>query len=101
MAAPIGALQAYRVQQGAVKTESAKPSGDVDFADKLVDALQDAGDAETKADDLAKRFANGDRNVGIHEVMIATEKANIQLRYAVALKNKILDAYRELMNTQV
>jgi flagellar hook-basal body complex protein FliE len=34
-------------------------------------------------------------------VVIASEKANIAVRYAVTLKNKALEAYRELMNTQV
>ena len=39
--------------------------------------------------------------MGIHEVMIASEKANIEIRYATTLKNKAIEAYRELMNTQV
>ena len=33
--------------------------------------------------------------------MIATEKANVALRFATTLKNKAVEAYRELMNTQV
>jgi len=53
---------------------------------------------ETK---LAQQFANGDSTVGIHEVMIASEKANVALRFATTLKNKAVEAYRELMNTQV
>ena len=54
-----------------------------------------------RATDAAERFAEGDPSMGIHEVMIATEKANIAVRYATTLKNKALEAYRELMNTQV
>ena len=53
------------------------------------------------ATEASTGFANGDPGVGIHEVMIASEKANISLRYAVTLKNKLVDAYRELMNTAV
>jgi flagellar hook-basal body complex protein FliE len=33
--------------------------------------------------------------------VIAAEKANVAVRYATTLKNKALEAYRELMNTQV
>jgi flagellar hook-basal body complex protein FliE len=33
--------------------------------------------------------------------VIASEKASIAVRYAVTLKNKALEAYHELMNTQV
>jgi flagellar hook-basal body complex protein FliE len=50
---------------------------------------------------MSTRFAAGDPAVGMHETMIAAEKASIGLRYAVTLKNKLLEAYRELMNTPV
>ena len=74
---------------------------DSGFSDMLASAFEKASLAENKASQAAQRFAEGDTNLGIHEVVILAEKANISLRYAVALKNKVLDAYRELMNTQV
>lgn len=70
-----------------------------DFAGHLIDTLEQARNAETNAEDMAERFAAGDPEVGIHEVMIATEKAQVSLRYAVTLKNKAIEAYRDLMNT--
>lgn len=63
--------------------------------------LSEARTAESTATDAAERFANGDQSVGIHEVMIASEKSNIALRFATTLKNRAVEAYRELMNTQV
>ena len=79
----------------------AAPSGaqNVDFGQALTGALSKAGSEERAADDAAQRFANGDPSMGIHEVMIAAEKASITTRYAVTLKNKALEAYKELMNT--
>ncbi len=71
----------------------------LDFASALKDAVGNAGTAERTADDAAQRFATGDPNVGIHEVMIASEKAAISVKYAVNLKNKLIDAYKELLNT--
>ncbi len=70
-----------------------------DFGDTLTRALGDARDADRAASTQAEKFAAGDPSVGIHEVMIAAEKASISVRYAVTLKNKVLEAYRELMNT--
>jgi flagellar hook-basal body complex protein FliE len=64
-------------------------------------ALTDARELDTDATNQAERFANHDPSVGIHEVVIASEKASIAVRYAVTLKNKALEAYHELMNTQV
>jgi len=73
----------------------------VELGDVFGDVLQQAKNAEATATDAAQKFANGDAGVGIHEVVIATEKANIAVRYATTLKNKALEAYRDLMNTQV
>jgi len=64
-------------------------------------ALKDARGLEDKASEAAQKFAAGDPSMGIHEVVIAAEKANIAVRYATTLKNKAVEAYRELMNTQV
>jgi len=81
-------------------TGPAKP-GKVDLADSFAKALENAHNAEHTATDAAERFAQGDPGMGIHEVMIASEKANLSVRYATTVKNKALEAYRELMNTQV
>ncbi len=72
-----------------------------DLASSFGKALSDARELDHKATDAAEKFAAGDPSMGIHEVMIATEKANIAVRYATTLKNKALEAYRDLMNTQV
>ncbi|MBI4511782.1 MAG: flagellar hook-basal body complex protein FliE [Deltaproteobacteria bacterium] len=78
-----------------------RASGGEGFGDALLHALEQASAAERAADQAAIRFANGDPSVGIHETMIAAEKAMITTRFAVALKNKAIEAYKELMNTPV
>ncbi len=79
----------------------ARPAAGSGFSDLLSGAITEARAREQVAADAAVGFANGDPAVGIHEVMIASEKANVSLRYAATLKNKLLEAYRELMNTAV
>lgn len=82
-------------------TGAERPAGKPDLAGSFGKALEEAHAAEHRATDAAERFAKGDPGMGIHEVVIASEKANISIRYATTLKNKALEAYRELMNTQV
>lgn len=77
----------------------AKP--ETDLGESFSKALTDARELDKDATSQAERFANHDPSVGIHEVVIASEKASIAVRYAVTLKNKALEAYHELMNTQV
>ena len=93
----ITAIEQLRGISGVESTK--KP--DTDLGHAFGKALADARGLETKATDAAERFAQGDPGVGIHEVVIASEQANIAVRYATTLKNKAVDAYRELMNTQV
>ncbi len=72
-----------------------------DLGEAFQNVLTAASNAEKTSTHDAERFAKGDPTMGIHEVMIASEKANIEVRYATTLKNKAIEAYRELMNTQV
>lgn len=77
------------------------PAGKDDFGKALMGALSEVRGAENQAADLAQKFSDGDPNVAIHHVMIASEKASISLRYATTLKNKMLEAYRDLINTPI
>lgn len=77
------------------------PAKQSDLGEAFQEVLSAASGAEKTATHDAERFAKGDPTMGIHEVMIASEKANIEIRYATTLKNKAIEAYRELMNTQV
>ena len=100
--APIYAPRPAELQSASGLAGIEKPARDqLDLAASFSQALADAHAAEHQATSSAERFAKGDPTMGIHEVVIASEKANIAVHYATTLKNKALEAYRELMNTQV
>ncbi len=69
------------------------------FSRALVDAFGAASRAEGAAAEASTRMLEGTGE--IHEAMIAHEKASISLRFAVQVKNRAIEAYRELLNTQV
>lgn len=58
-----------------------------------VEALQQAGDAQAAA------AANGSGN--LHEVALALEKADISMRVAAKVRNKLVEAYQEVMRMPV
>jgi flagellar hook-basal body complex protein FliE len=95
--APIGLERPSTIGRDTGAAAGAGP----DLGAAFRDALRDARVGEATASDAARRFSAGDPSVGIHEVMIASEKASIELRYATTLKNKALEAYRDLMSTPV
>ena len=45
--------------------------------------------------------ANTGGDVDVHEMMIAMEKADMSLRLLVQVRNKTVDAYKEIMRMQV
>ncbi len=98
---PVGGADAASRLKKSGRTDGAESSSGLDFADAITGAVQRAADDERTATDMSVQFAEGDPNVGIHEVVIASERANVSLRYAVTLKNKVVEAYRDIMSTQV
>jgi flagellar hook-basal body complex protein FliE len=69
------------------------------FQDTLKTYIQQVDKKLKEAGDLQLEFAVGRRH-DLHEVMIATEKAGISFRLLVQIRNKLLEAYQEVMRMQ-
>lgn len=74
--------------------------GKASFAQSLNKAIGEVNEAQKVADRKMEELATG-RTDNIAEVMIAAEKADISLRLMTQIRNKILDAYQEIMRMQV
>ena len=70
------------------------------FADTLKDAIGSVNNLQLAADKGAQDLAAG-RTDNVADVMINTEKADIALRLMVQVRNKIIDAYQDIMKMQV
>jgi len=73
----------------------------VDFADVLKSSLNEVARTQNQAGMLTKSFTVGDPNTNIQDVMVAMQKANISFQQAVQVRNKLVQAYHEIMNMQV
>jgi flagellar hook-basal body complex protein FliE len=73
--------------------------GENSFGDTLTRALNEVTDARDRSSDLTTRFANGE-NVELHQVMAATEEAGLALDMLLELRNKVVEAYRTMINMQ-
>ena len=69
------------------------------FADALGKALSQTDELQLTADRQAGAVANGTGN--LHETAIALEKADVALRMATKVRNKLVEAYQEVMRMQV
>lgn len=70
------------------------------FKDILMSALQNVSHLEKESDAITNDFIAG-KTDSIHSVLIAAEKASIALDMVIAVRDKILDAYSEIMRMQV
>lgn len=79
---------------------SEKSGNGESFANTLVNALQDINDQQIKADNMTAEFVKGG-DVDISQVMLAGEEAKISLQFAIEIRNKLVDAYNQLSQTQL
>jgi flagellar hook-basal body complex protein FliE len=70
------------------------------FADTLKNAVNEVNTLQKVADKKMEDLATG-RAESIPDVMVAAEKADIALKLMVQVRNKIIEAYQEVMKMQV
>ena len=70
------------------------------FKDMLSDALNKVNEQQLKADELTHDFITGNVD-DLHTVLIATEEARLSLELAVQVRNKCVEAYKEINNMQL
>ncbi|MBU1101689.1 MAG: flagellar hook-basal body complex protein FliE [Bacteroidetes bacterium] len=69
------------------------------FGDFLGGMIKDVNQTQTDAKKITENFIAG-KDVQIHEVMIAGEKAKTSLQLLMEIRNKTMDMYRELTKMQ-
>jgi flagellar hook-basal body complex protein FliE len=73
--------------------------GGENFGNFLKDAIDKVNDLEKKSNTELENFLSEKTN--LHSVMIALEKADLSFQTMMQVRNKIVQAYQEIMRTQV
>jgi flagellar hook-basal body complex protein FliE len=72
-----------------------------DFAALIGNAVRSVNDTQQHAEKLASAFELGDPKVNLADVMIATQKANLSFQAMTQVRNKLVQAYQDVMNMSV
>ena len=72
----------------------------VDFKSVILNALESVNKDQLEAEAMDTAFIMGETD-NIHEVMIASQKAELSLSFAVEVRNKVTEAYKEIMRLQM
>ena len=62
--------------------------------------MDETNELQNSAESAEIQFSLGE-STNTHDLQIAQEKANVALQYTVAVRDKVLEAYREIMNMQI
>ena len=76
------------------KKEALVPGDDDSFSAVLSTAMQNTAESEEV------RFALGEAE-NPHDLLIAETKANVALQYTVAVRDKLIDGYKEIMQMSI
>jgi len=72
-----------------------------DFRDLLQRSITAVNDTQQHANALRTAFERGDDGIDLAEVMIAAQKSSLSFQAMVEVRNKLVDAYKDVMNMPV
>ena len=71
------------------------------FGNLLKDAIDKVNDTQLQAGQLKTAFELGDRNITLSQTMVASAKAGLAFDGVVQVRNKFVEAYKEVMSMPV
>ncbi|WP_197484276.1 flagellar hook-basal body complex protein FliE [Halioglobus sp. HI00S01] len=111
MVTPPGAQKAmlYQMQQLSIEARHEPVEGhgvrhsvgEAGFADELHSSLLRINQLQSTAREQAMAFQAGDSGYSLNQVMVNSQKASLAFEAGVQLRNRLLTAYKEIMNMQV
>ena len=79
--------------------QAATPVGDVpSFGDMFKSAVDTVNGNQAAAKEIATRYEMGDPKVDLPEVMIALQKSSVSFQAMTQVRNKMIEAYKEIIN---
>lgn len=70
-----------------------------DFLNQMQGSLKKVNELQSEKSDMIEQFASGEKQ-NVHELMISLQKAGVAMRMTSAVRNKVMQAYKELSRVQ-
>jgi flagellar hook-basal body complex protein FliE len=92
---PVSAVKAGNVSSAGKSAEAIEA-----FQKTLSDAVGGLQASQTQANASLSQLATGE-NVDLHDVMLSMQQANLSFQLVLQARNKLVEAYQEVMRLQV
>ncbi len=91
-------MRTMSIEASSKPIKAEQTAGGSDFAAMLKDSIDSVNETQQTSASLSKSFELGDSDVGLAEVMIASQKASVSFQAMLQVRNKLVDAYKDVMN---
>ena len=85
--------------QGAIKPN--QDAGEVGFGDLLKQSINQVNETQHQAKEMTKAFELGQSDADLAQVMVAVQKSSLAFQTMVQGRNKLVEAYKDVMNMPV
>lgn len=89
------------VKPAALQPGQEQSSDRVDFSKAMQNAVGQVNQLQQSSGDLKTAFEMGDPNVNLVDVMMASQKASVAFEATLQVRNKMVEAYQEVMRMSI
>ncbi|NNF17592.1 MAG: flagellar hook-basal body complex protein FliE [Gammaproteobacteria bacterium] len=92
---------ASRLEQSLPAGSGVQETAAGEFKSLLKDSINSVNETQQTAVAMAESFEKGDPDAHLTEVMLQLQKADLSFRAMTEVRNKLVNAYQEIMNMPV
>lgn len=94
-------LRLEAMRNNVIPIDSIEKAPQASFGSLLSSAVKSVNDIQKQSSDLQVAFQRGEAGIDIAEVMMTSQKSSIAFQSAVQVRNKFVEAYKEIMNMPI
>ena len=100
MSISINSLPNINPVPGSINVTGKASETKTSFSDVINDAIDKVNNLQVESSKMTDDFLTG-KSDNIHSVIIAGSKADLSLQMTLQVRNKVMEAYKEIMNMQM
>jgi flagellar hook-basal body complex protein FliE len=94
-------MRALQSRASGISPAPAAASQPSEFANLMKNSIDGVATMQNQATALADAYQAGDKDVDLTKVMLEVQKASLAFRAMTEVRNKLVDAYQQVMNMSV
>lgn len=93
--------QAFGTNQGNLRPETVPPAKGPQFGELFSQAVNKVNAVQQTSGAMADAYIRGEPGIDIADVMIASQKSNVAFQAMTQVRNKVVEAYKDVMNMPI